>query len=299
MAAIGQREIECIKSLPCLPKSPITLCGPGTYQPTREKKLNALRCYLSIAKYLVPTDESITSSCLWHSDLHVENIFVDSQKPTEVVGIIDWQSSELGPLFNHARQPYFLDYDGPPVIGLERPRLPDNIGQLDPAAQKSARSMYLQRSLSALYKTLLYKQIPLLYRAMEFREHPAFDFLLLARNLLVDGEATYLALVVELEKTWADLPGVGTRDGPYPFHFSDEEKAVIESDVNGASSGMEAMREIQSSLGDLCPEKGIVRNEHYQEAREALQQIKKQVFERFVRNDGDEELWGRHWPFDG
>ncbi|XPS68903.1 hypothetical protein M3J09_001183 [Ascochyta lentis] len=57
--AIGHREIACVSQLPELPKSPITLCGPGTYQPTRAKKLKALRYYLDIIKFFLPKDEEI------------------------------------------------------------------------------------------------------------------------------------------------------------------------------------------------------------------------------------------------
>jgi hypothetical protein len=71
---------------------------------------------------------------------------------------------------------------------------------------------------------------------MDFQERPSFDLLLVARNLLVDGEATYLAQVVELEKTWAELPGVRAHARiPYPFHFFNEDKGEIEADVNGAT----------------------------------------------------------------
>ena len=298
-SAIGHREIACVRSLPRLPKSPVTLCGPGIYRPTREKKLRAIQCYLTMIKYLLPTDQSIQSSCLWHSDLHVENIFVNPKDPTEIVGIIDWQSTELAPLFYHARQPYFLDYDGPPTLGLERPRLPENLAQLDPAAQRQAKALYLNRSLSALYKTLLHRQNPPLYRALAFRETSSFDLLLLARNLLVDGEATYLAQVVELEKIWAELPGVCTRGAaPFPFQFSNEDKAEIQADVSGALRGIEAMREVQETLGELFPERGIVREEQYEEARDALRQIKEQVLETFARDESDRGIWREVWPFD-
>ena len=277
----------------------MTLCGPGTYQPNREKKLKALQCYLTALKYLIPSDQSIQSSCLWHGDLHGDNIFVDPEHPTKIVGIIDWQSTELAPLFYHARQPYFLDYDGPPIIGLERPRLPANLAQLDPAAQQQAKNLYFSRSLSALYKTLVHKQSPTLYRALAFQESTSFDLLLLARNLLVDGEATYLAQVLELEKSWEELPGVRARgDIPFPFRFSEEEKMLIESDVNGAMRGMDAMHSVKESLGELFPERGIVRNEQYEEACDALQQVKEQVIEEFAHNEIDREAWRKAWPFD-
>ena len=291
LTAIGNREIASVVDLPRLPKSPLTLCGPGTYQPTRQKKLRALRCYVAIIPYLLPQDQLLSSSCLWHTDLHVDNVFVHPEHPTDVVGIIDWQSTELAPLFYHVRQPYFMDFDGPSTIGLERPRLPENMAQLDSEAQKHAKALYLNQSLSALYKTLLHKHYPRLYRAMAFQETTSFDLLLLARNLLIDGEATYLAQVIELEKTWQDLSGVQVRGSvPFPFHFSEEEKQEIEVDAEGALRGMQAMRGIKESLGELFPEQGIVRPEQHDEALDALQQIKEQVIDEYARNESDREV---------
>jgi hypothetical protein len=100
------------------------------------------------------------------------------------------------------------------------------MAQLDPAAQKKAQAPFLQQSLCALYKTLVYLQNPPLYRALEFQT-PSFSLLLLARNLVVDGEATYLAPVAEA--TWDTLPGVG--NAAYPFVFSAEERAEMEAVV--------------------------------------------------------------------
>jgi hypothetical protein len=172
------------------------------------------------------------------------------------------------------------------------------LAQLDPTAQIKAEALYLHQSLSALYKTLIYKRNPRLYRAMEFHETSSFDLLLLARNLLVDGEATYLAQVVELEKTWHELPGVCARGGArYPFHFSNQEKAEIEADVNGALHGMEAMVGVKESLGELFPERGIVRPEQYDEVQDALRQVKEQVIDEFARDEGEREVWRNAWPF--
>ncbi|KAK2762249.1 hypothetical protein FQN54_001259 [Arachnomyces sp. PD_36] len=299
LSAIGNREINCVKNLSQLPKSPVGLYGPGTYQPTREKKLEAIQAYLKVFKYLCPIDPSITSPCLWHDDLHVGNILVNPDIPTEVVGIIDWQSTELAPLFYHARQPHLLDYDGPLVEGLDRPTEPRNMDHLGPDEQRAAWMLYYKRSLSALYKALINKQIPRLYHALEYQSSPGFNFLLLARNLLIDGEATYLAQVVELEKSWADLPGVIAHGRPpFPFSFSDEEAAKIESDMNGALSGMNAMQSIKDSLGDMFPEQGIVRPEQYEEAKDALRQAKEFILETFASNESERQAWEEAWPFD-
>ncbi|KAL4866861.1 kinase-like domain-containing protein [Aspergillus spectabilis] len=141
-SAVGLREIACVRNMTRLPRSLLSLYGPGTYCRSRSKKIAALRNYLRLVKYLLPTDPSITSAFLWHPDLHAENIFVDPERPVEVLGIIDWQSSELLPLFDHARLPYFLDYDGPPSTGMDPPAFPEGFDKLDPAKKAEAQDLY-------------------------------------------------------------------------------------------------------------------------------------------------------------
>ena len=275
------------------------LCGPGTYQPNREKKLRALHYYSSLIRYLLPTDESISTPSLWHSDLHTGNIFVNPDNHTEVVGFIDWQGTELAPLFNQIRQPYFLDHDGPPVRGLERPRRPENLEDLDPAEQEEANSLYVKRSLCSAYRYLLNQRYPRLYRALSFQETPNFGLLLVPRNMLVDGEATFLAQVVDLQKTWDELPGVlAAGNPPFPFCFSDAEKRQIESDVEGAFRGIQTMNAVQNTLGDLFPELGAVRPERYNETKDALRQVKPQVIDEFAKTEQEKDAWEKAWPFD-
>ena len=163
----------------------------------------------------------------------------------------------------------------------------------------ASQSPVYEQLLSALYKTFVHRYDLPFYNAFTFRETPSFDLLLLARKLLVDGEAIYLAQVVELEKTWAELPGVRTRGGvPCPFQFSDEERAEIEADVNGALRGMEAMREIQEALRDLSLEQGVVREEQYEEARNALRRVKKQIIGHFAPDEREGDIWQEDWLFD-
>ena len=40
---------------------------------------------------------------LFHPDLHARNIFVDPNDPTQILGIIDWQSAAVEPAFVHAQ----------------------------------------------------------------------------------------------------------------------------------------------------------------------------------------------------
>ncbi|KAH7087483.1 kinase-like domain-containing protein [Paraphoma chrysanthemicola] len=259
--AIGRREEAAVKQLRRMPTSPITLFGPGTYQPTRERNLAALEKYLQLIKYLVPTDRNTSSAHIWHPDLHVANIFVDPSEPTKIVSLIDWQSTEIGPLYFQARQPHIIDYDGPPVSGLERLVLPKD----------------------------------LVYAAMQFQQTMSYNLLLLARNLFIDGEATYLLQVAELESQWSELPG--SNGAPYLFKLSVAERKEMEAQVEGVIRGMEAMRAIHDALGELFPEQGVVKPEQYDEALDALGQMKEQVIEEFARTEEERRQWEEAWPF--
>lgn len=299
-SAIGIREIACVQNMTRLPQSPLSLYGPGTYRPSRHKKIAALQKYLCLVQFLLPTDESIASAFLWHPDLHAENIFVHPERPWEVLGIIDWQSSELLPLFDHARQPYFLDYDGPPSRGLDPPVFPENFNELDPTEQARAQSLYLAMSLSALYRRLTYNSNnPTLFRAMEFRQTTSFEMMLFAQNLLVDGEALYQSRCLELEEEWSSLPGVqASGNPPFPLQFSADEADSIHEDASGAVKAMELMRDLRQSLGELWPHKGVVRPEQYDDAKRLLKQAKTELIDRLAHSEAERSAWEESWPFD-
>lgn len=298
--AVGHREIACVQNMAQLPHSPLSLYGPGTYSPSRSKKIAALRNYLRVVKYLLPLDKSISSAFLWHPDLHGENIFVHPERPSEVLGIIDWQSSEILPLFDHARQPYFLDYDGPTMVGLDPPTFPENFDQLDPAEQAAAQSLYLKMSLSALYRRFTCANNERLFKAMEFRQTPSFEMMLFAQNILVDGEALYQSRMLELEKEWSSLPGVqATGNPPLPFHFSAGEANSIEEDVSDALKAMALMRSLRQSLGDLWPEKGVVSPDQYDQVKTLLDQAKAELVGPLAHSEKDKIAWEKSWPYHG
>jgi hypothetical protein len=301
--AAGKREITCIEQFPNLPKSPIALYGPGTHRPSKAKKLDAAQGYLNVVKYLLPEDESIQTSHIWHNDLHAENIFVNPDDPSEILGFIDWQSTELAPLYDHNIEPYVLDYDGPHVEGLlERPKLAEiqKLFDSDPASQNKAEALYLKMSLVSLYRHLIHLTNDRLFRALEFHQTERFRLLLFARNLLVDGEATYLELLAELAKGWPDLPRVRAEGSPEcPLRFSADELAVIEADSDAAALGINLMQDLQLRVGrQFFYAQGLVDHEQFNEAKEALRRVKTDLIREYSRNDEEARDWEIAWPFD-
>jgi aminoglycoside phosphotransferase (APT) family kinase protein len=102
--------------------------------------------YLSIYDALLPTDDSITAPRLWHIDLHAENIFVDRNNHSKIVGIIDWQGTDLVPLLDQKIDPAFIEYDGAEPETLERPVLEDT--GLEGAEKVAAVKHYYEKALS-------------------------------------------------------------------------------------------------------------------------------------------------------
>ena len=91
-------------------------------------------------RYLFPPDPLLCASHIWHNDLHEGNIFVDPANPTEITGIIDWQSTQAAPLFENTIDPGILDYDGPDIESPSEAILPENSNKLS-RADKAAELM--------------------------------------------------------------------------------------------------------------------------------------------------------------
>ncbi|KAJ0413319.1 kinase-like domain-containing protein [Aspergillus carlsbadensis] len=303
--ATGLRESFCVQNMSQLPRSPIAIHYSGSYQPSREKKLFAIQSYLKLVEHLTPKDETITTSHLWHDDLHVENVFVNPDDPSDIHAFIDWQSTELAPLYDHIIEPYILAYNGPPMDDLlERPKLADiqALFQDEPVAvaNRKADSLFTKMSLVALYRFLLYKRMPRLFRALEFRQTDSFQLLLLARNLLIDGEATYLGLLAEQqENKWSGVPRISQRTQAPPLSFSQEDIQRIKEDAEAAARSMELMGDLRRMVGSqYFQAQGLVSHEQFRELEQILPTVKEEFLRMHARSEDEVVELDHAWPFD-
>lgn len=282
-----------------LPQSQFGLYGPGTYTRCRTKKLAALENYLHLLKYLMPTDPSIAASYLWHCDFYEENIFVNPERPWEIASIIDWQSSELLPLFDHARQPGFLDYDGPRVEGIEQPALPENFHELSADEQAKADNLNSLMSLSAFYRFASHHFTPHFYKAMEFKDTTSCCMMFCAQFMLVDGEAAYRHALTLLRDEWLSLPGVKAAGNPeFPLQFSLDEFDSIKRDVDDDDRARNLMNSLKQSLGDLFPNRGIVRHCEYDLVKKLLAEQKARIIDQLNCSGEERCVWDDVWPFE-
>jgi hypothetical protein len=265
------------------------------YQRTKEKKLQALDYYLQIFRHISPQSNAIRKPSAWHGDLHVENIFVDPDEPTRISSIIDWQSTEVAPLFVQARQPCILDFEDPqlPPLSTERPSLPTNLAELSSDEQAAAHSICLKQSLCVAYRRWTQGLCPEVWQSFEFQDTPASELLQLARYLMVDGEGIYMARIVDhLQSPCSILQGSG-------LSIPEAVMAEAEEDGERAALGIEWMTKIHDTVGsELFPERGCVKSEHYAAAKSALLKCKVDIVKRFARTAADREAWDEAWPFD-
>ncbi|KMU89845.1 hypothetical protein CIHG_07528 [Coccidioides immitis H538.4] len=282
LQAVGTREVKAIQSLEP-PKSTALFCGPKLYRPDTEKKLTALAWYRQVIDALIPKDTAITRPCLWHNDLHDDNVFVDPHNPEKITGIIDWQSS-------------FLDWDGlePETLDLA-PR--PNLSGLSPEEQSAAVHEYTIQNVFIGWRKLMHAKNPDLYKVVEFRRTAAYGLIFLAHRMFEYGEAHFQSLLVDLKDTWTDLPAI-TSDTPFPFDFSEADFERIKLDSDGAVAGTELVAEVKERMGDLWPDKGFIEQERYDECKAALHKVKGLILEQLAETDEEKAEYERCWPFD-
>ncbi|OAL72472.1 hypothetical protein A7D00_3474 [Trichophyton violaceum] len=293
--AIGDRERMAVETITRVPKQLAMLYGPNPlYQPSAEKKLEALQYYSQIQDILLPREPSLNTVHLWHNDLHDENIFVDPDN-LEIQGIIDWQSTHIAPLADHCLDPSFLGYEGPDVgDDLEKPELPGAIKALKGEEREAAVAEYLDKVVMIGWRRLVRDKNPSQHQAIRFQQSAAGNLLHLSRRIFEAGEPHFLALLLDLRDEWTNS---GMPD--FPLKFTEEEVNSIETDVERAELGVRTMELIQRRLGDLWPEKGVVEPENYESAKAALREVKREIIDEFKTYPGwNSEVFESLWPFD-
>lgn len=159
--------------------------------------------------------QEFCSPILFHPDLHARNIHVDSNDPTTILGIIDWQSAAIEPAFVHAQAtPDFAE--GPLLEKTLDADMPDDSRQ----AQKHAQHCGQAWAVMAYICPKLGKATVL---------NPALGRYLAGVSSGCSDEATSLrSLLADLSSEWCELGLPG--DCPYQPSQADAELLSVELD---------------------------------------------------------------------
>ncbi|CAN9147720.1 unnamed protein product [Alternaria alternata] len=161
----------------------------------------------------------VSEPVLWHTDLHMGNVYVAEGKPAQILSIIDWQSILVSPLFLQARFPDFVtvgeDY---PLGTKEIPKLPPDFDELSMEDKKIAEQR-LKDNITA-------KGYELCTRVKNIRGWKALRMPLFLRELFVrcaeaseEGVIPLRACLIEYAANWKHIGF----EGECPISFSEED----------------------------------------------------------------------------
>ncbi|EAW09982.1 phosphotransferase enzyme family protein [Aspergillus clavatus NRRL 1] len=302
MMAIARREIATAKAglrYPLMPEG--LFYGPGQYQPSLSKKLSALEKYLKVAPHVLPENKATHASVLWHGDLHSQNIFVDPEDPSRIVGIIDWQSVSACPLFMQVGRPAFLDYNGPVPEDLGKVPLPPNFDSMDPNEQRKAMALHRAQTLHNLYLVRCLQVNETVFQAIQSQNTLRHQVSVVPGLVLMDYEPLLNDLLRDVEKEWAHIIGArgdGSSPGmPFPLQFSDDEIQQQEQDGELWAQGVELMNAFVEDTGCFKHWDGRVSSVDYEKSRRKLDEGVRRFLEREARNEEERREWLKALPF--
>lgn len=274
--------------------------GPRQYQPRASTKLSALTNYLKVASHILPEHKTTHYPVLWHGDLHTQNIFVDREDPTQILGIIDWQSVSASPLFMQVTRPGFLDFNGPIPEELGKVSLPQGFETLSPDDQREAKALQEAQTLHSLYMVRCYQQNPNAFLAMQQKDSLRHQVTVVPSTILMDYEPCLNNLLRDIVQEWPKIVGLGPDGNPLiqcPLHFSAAEIERQEEDEDLWAQGIELMNTFISDTGGFKHWDGRVSNEDYDDMKAQLASGIERFLDREARNEEERTTWLKALPF--
>lgn len=286
--AIVEREVARIKHQDLTKTS-----MPGLPYVSIEEQLAVLEMARKVMSMLDTGTvvDSFSKPMLYHTDLHLGNMFVSEEDPTKLMSVIDWQSVSVSPMLIQSRFPIFLDVDETYILGSPMPELPPDYETMDAGDKEAAKYKVMRDTAARAYEvsSAVYNKKP--YKSLSL---PPF-----LQNLFVRCEAASEGNVIplrecliQLAEIWDDL----RFKDKCPITFS-------EGELEKHSRELEQYKEFHGILEIACkvlntdPEGWIAPYFDF----EWLSRKNKELFEDFVRQCGEnnkspEEACGM-WPF--
>ncbi|GIK05338.1 phosphotransferase enzyme [Aspergillus viridinutans] len=258
LKALALREIAWIRkhATPRSPDDPLFV-SPSQNNPTEH--ISLLHRYLSAAPHLLPKDEDLLGSFLWHTDLRTPNIFVNDTG--NITSIIDWQSTWAGPLFLEGRHPHFLDYNGELLL-----ELPENFKQLDENTQNTVRDQVTKSILLYLYEKYTAERNPVLNRVLRYPNGKILtDPVRFVGNTWNGDILPLRETLIKVQKKWDLLDGTNE----CPISFSPEEIHRHYEDAEGWNE----VQDFWDAISGIMGRDGWTSHETYDQAKAIYSEI--------------------------
>lgn len=266
----------------------------GPHFGSRDSHLRLLELAMKVIPVLAGTPllQRYGRPTLWHTDLHMGNIFVSDEIPTNIVGVIDWQFISILPGLTQARWPDFLappeDYE----TGAIEPKLPSDFEGMEPDEQAYVMSQREQALQAKCYEAGLSRCHRESYLALTRIHDTLRRLFLLCERTYKDGVMPLKDCLIELSSNW-DRIGLTGRP---PMTLSKEELATHEVQFAEYQDWVKLRKYTQEILfsdqdGWVSPELDF----------DKVQAQEKELFELYLQRQGPDtsaeeakELWFYH-----
>lgn len=286
--AVADREIARIE---LNPKSDVP------YGPPRgsiEEQLHVLEMAKTLYSRSDPEPHSgnLAFRALWHPDLHIGNIYVSDEDPTQISSIIDWQYCVIAPLFCQARFPALLevnldDYE----YGSELPKkanIPENYHELDEDDQNAAKSKAELEILAKVYENFSGYDMK---RALRV---PWFFKCLFSRcgNTWEEGAVPLRPCLIRTAQYWEEMGWAGD----CPLEFSEDYLEKSKKEVEEYQDYIDTQRGILE-LMHTTSEGWFPPDADFEAVQKATKELREKFIEYGVKEGVSREEIEAIWPF--
>ncbi|KAI2038307.1 Phosphotransferase enzyme [Ophidiomyces ophidiicola] len=258
---IANREMDWIRRF-AKPRNVSDPLRQSTSQESPSSHIHLLEKYLKILPDIIPSGNELSRATLWHSDLHLGNIFVENSK---IVSIIDWQDCMSLPLFVQSKIPKFLRsqgprlFDLPPAAGLTENEKQETFLRYQLSQLQGFYVSKFQYFDSDIFQTLSDPHATIRQQLIDFAGSTWED----------DGLFIFKQMMHQVWQNWNEL--VGDADRPCPIAFSPHDISLHEVEKNA----WDDYRELFSSLD--IPIDGWVHSQDFRAKAETLQNLARET----------------------
>ena len=262
-----------------------------------EEILELLGHYLQLSPAMIAQsrpEHGLNASTLWHPDLHLDNVFVDTTT-MQISCLIDWQSAIAAPFLHQSRIPKIFHHPEPVSLDLANwPELPKDYAQLGKAEQEYATNMVRSGRLHTQYLRETKSKNPRHWAALEVNDEDRIQPVKIAQGIWKRNCTFYLRrAIIRIIQHWEILcPDAGTC--PCSTEVLEREMALYELECESRKFVYSMLQLFENNHG-LHPD-GTIGLDRYEEV---MKEIKSWKDFALKHADDDEERMAiqRTWPF--
>jgi len=258
----------------------IDKAGPASVPACSEHKM-LLEKYEQAIDALIPDDKDLQRPTLWHTDMNSRNIFISATGQPSLNSIIDWQSTQILPLYLQAQCPLFLEDDI---------HISDETASKDPELKKlkdsrAARDAWVYK----VYAVGTRAYNPLLFKALSFPHRSLLsDVIYYAGQFGNDAIHPFRESLIKLCNSWEHISSYPPR-----LSFILEEQRQHQENYSERASNERGKRGLEEQIG--IRDDGWVSTDEFENAKKLNEDLKKAFIA--TAPPGFREEYDKKWPF--